>query len=191
MQPVVPLEDPIDRSRDFSASSIISNSSSSKATPQASTVATKVEEPAEIDSTVLEASSPCNPSSAEATQTVNAAAIVASPADWLRKVGRPDGDAVPAINTSLSTTFLKSGGEGAASVGEGAAGVGEGAAGVGGGVALAAAAAAAAERGGRVSLEAAAAARRWEAKLKGSLISMTGGVRWGMLSDADKAFKPV
>lgn len=44
----------------------------------------------------------------------------------------------------------------------------------------AAAAASAAERGSRASLEAAAAARRWEAKLKGSLMSMTGGVRWGM-----------
>lgn len=48
------------------------------------------------------------------------------------------------------------------------------------GEAAAAAAAAAAERGSRASLEAAAAARRWEAKLKGSFMSMTGGVRWGM-----------
>ncbi|CAM9148451.1 unnamed protein product [Scytosiphon promiscuus] len=50
--------------------------------------------------------------------------------------------------------------------------------GVGG--AAVAVALAAAERGGRVSAEAAAAARRWEAKLKGSLVSMAGGVRWGM-----------
>lgn len=45
---------------------------------------------------------------------------------------------------------------------------------------MAAAAAAAAERGSRASLEAAAAARRWEAKLKGSFVSIAGGVRWGM-----------
>lgn len=48
------------------------------------------------------------------------------------------------------------------------------------GEAAVAVALAAAERGGRLSAEATEAARRWEAKLKGSFVSMASGVRWGM-----------
>lgn len=50
--------------------------------------------------------------------------------------------------------------------------------------------AAAAERGSWASLEAAAAARRWEAKLKGSFISMAGGVRWGMAPSSRSVSSP-
>lgn len=119
-------------------------------------------------------SSPPTASSSGWRDSVEAAAEAAgTPADWLRNVARRDGE--EALQDQCSSTSSPSR---ALKVGDTLAP--HGGVGGGSGVVIAAAAAAAAERGGRVSLEAAAAARRWEAKFKGSLISMAGGVRWGM-----------
>lgn len=118
-------------------------------------------------------SSPTASSSGWRDSLEAAAEAAGAPADWLRNVGRRDGE--EAWQDQCSSTSSPSR---APKVGDTLAP--HGGVGGGSGVAIAAAAAAAAERGGRVSLEAAAAARRWEAKFKGSLISMAGGVRWGM-----------
>lgn len=116
-------------------------------------------------------------------------------ADWISKVARPDESETTGHNSTQSTSpssLSSSPGSDVDHSGDSraatATAVGGDSGDLGGantmgmmGEAAAAAAVAAAERGSRASLEAAAAARRWEAKLKGSFMSMTGGgVRWGM-----------
>lgn len=115
------------------------------------------------------------------TAAAGAATPLGSPADWLRKVGQPD-QGWPPLNeeSGCSPTRYPLPENGNSRRGSGDGNAAAAAAVAAAAAAATAAAAAAAERGGRVSSEAAAAARRWESKLKGSLMSMTEGVRWGM-----------
>lgn len=96
---------------------------------------------------------------------------------------RPTNQAVAAAGTGadvspLALTAARD--KQAAGIGEAKAGAVEDGAAATTTMGVAAAAVAAAERGSRAPLEAATAARRWEAKLKGTFISVAGGVRWGM-----------
>lgn len=138
-----------------------------------------------------------------AQQTAVAVAGTNPASEWLRILGRPDGEDVRLVEgrdprqtqedrrCDLPSLLLPGRERSESGVGDagggatlnpaaGSAAVGEGDADGGVGGAAVAVAMAAAERGGALSAEAAAAARRWEAKLKGSLVSMTEGVRWGL-----------
>lgn len=113
-------------------------------------------------------------------------------AEWLRILGRPDGEDAglveggrdPRQAQEVRRCAEDGGGDagGGATLTPAAASLAMGEEDPDGSVggAAVAVALAAAERGGALSAEAAAAARRWEAKLKGSLVSMTEGVRWGL-----------